>query len=354
MYIWVPYFFGMSNTMKAAFLIRKGEASQAFEIRETSMPTDYPPDFILIKVEAFGLNYADVTARIGNYRDAPPMPAVLGYDVIGEVVAIGKAVSIHAVGDRVVALTRFGGYAEYAVTNQLAAVKINREDDAVQMLALATQGATAWYCVEESTTIYNNDRVLVTAAAGGVGSIITQLAKNKGAEVYGIVGNAERGEVTKSLGAKHVINRNAEDVFDAFGRLSGGQKIDAMFDSAGGKFVKKGLKHLAPCGKFISYGGSSAGDARNIFQMIPFALSFGFYSPIPFLMKSQSYIGVNMLRVADFKPELIHLCITRIYEQYQSGKIKILPGKMFDISEMADAHTALEKSKVAGKVAVRW
>ncbi|MDA3614893.1 quinone oxidoreductase family protein [Polluticaenibacter yanchengensis] len=344
----------MDQSMKAAFLIGKGEASRAFEIRETPVPSNYPPDYILIKVEAFGLNYADVTARIGNYRDAPPMPAVLGYDVAGEVIAVGKEVTMHAVGDRVVALTRFGGYAEYAVTNQMAAVKISKEDDVVQMLALATQGATAWYCVEESTTIYQGDKVLVTAAAGGVGSIITQLAKNRGAEVYGITGSAERGEVAKSLGAKYVINRNTEDVFEAFDRLSNGHKIDAMFDSAGGKFVKKGLKHLAPCGKFVSYGGSSAGDARNIFQMIPFALSFGFYSPIPFLMKSQSYIGVNMLRVADFKPQLIHLCISSIYEQYKRGNIKILPGKMFAISELAEAHTALEKSKVAGKIAVKW
>lgn len=154
--------------MRAAVLVRTGKVSNAFEIREISIP-ECSDNFVCIAVEAFGLNFADVMARKGQYRDAPPIPSVLGYDVCGRIVAVGKNVSLHKVGDRVTALTRFGGYAEFAVTEERAAVKINDDADACASLALATQGATAWYCAEEVCSLYENERVLITAAAGGVG-----------------------------------------------------------------------------------------------------------------------------------------------------------------------------------------
>jgi NADPH:quinone reductase-like Zn-dependent oxidoreductase len=113
----------MNKKMRAAVLVRTGKVSNAFEIREISIP-ECSDNFVCIAVEAFGLNFADVMARKGQYRDAPPIPSVLGYDVCGRIVAVGKNVSLHKVGDRVTALTRFGGYAEFAVTEERAAVKI--------------------------------------------------------------------------------------------------------------------------------------------------------------------------------------------------------------------------------------
>ena len=342
-----------NSKMQAALLVKKGNADKAFEIREVPVPqvSDY---YILIKVEALGLNYADIMARQGQYKDAPPMPAILGYDVCGTVVAVGKKVTLHQLGDRVAALTRFGGYAQYAATEERAAVKIDTNMDICAALAMTTQAATAWYCSHEACSIYKNDKVLITAAAGGVGSLLVQLAALQGAKVYGIVSSKEKEKLVVSLGAQAAFNRSEGDVFAQFQAVAGKKALDVMLDSAGGSYVKKGIKNLAPGGRMVSYGGSQGSHAKNIFQLIPFALSFGFYHPVQFLMQSQSLIGVNILRIADNKPDLLRQCLLQPMELYRQGKLKPLPGKAYPIGKLAEAQQALEDGAVPGKIAVSW
>lgn len=343
----------MNEKMRAAVLVRTGDAAKAFEIRELPIPV--PADnFVLIRVEAFGLNYADAMARKGQYRDAPPMPSVIGYDVVGRIVATGKDVTEHKAGDRVTALTRFGGYAEYAVTDARAAVKIDDNMDAVTALALATQGATAWYCAEEACTLYEGERVVVTAAAGGVGSLLVQLAKRRNTKVYGIVSTEAKEKIVRDLGADDTLNRSKGDIFAQYQAKEGPKAINIMFDSAGGSYIKKGIKNLAPGGRLVAYGASQGSNATNIFKLIPFALSFGFYHPAPFLMQCQSLIGVNMLRLADHKPQVLKRCIEEPVRLFNEGKLKPLQGKIFSIDQLAEAHEAIEQGKVPGKIAVKW
>lgn len=343
----------MNKKMRAAVLVRHTSSTNAFEIRELPIP-DVPDNFVLIQVECFGLNYADVMARKGQYRDAPPLPSVIGYDVVGRIVALGKNVTSHSIGDRVTALTRFGGYAEYAVTDARAAVKIEENADAIASISLATQGATAWYCAEEACTLYENERVVITAAAGGVGSLLVQLAKRRKTKVYGIVSTESKEKLIKELGADESLNRSKGDIFRQYQAKEGKKAIDVMFDSAGGSYVKNGMKNLAPGGRLVCYGGSQGSNANNIFKLIPFALSFGFYHPVPFLMQSQAMIGVNMLRLADNKPDVLKRCIEEPVRLYNEGKLKPLAGKMFSIDELEPAHDAIEHGKVPGKIAVKW
>lgn len=343
----------MNEKMRAAVLVRTGDPSKAFEIRELPIPV--PADnFVCIRVEAFGLNYADAMARKGQYRDAPPMPSVIGYDVVGRIAAVGKDVTEHKVGDRITALTRFGGYAEYAVTDARAAVKIDDDMDAVTALALATQGATAWYCAEEACTLYEGERIIVTAAAGGVGSLLVQLAKRRNTKVYGIVSTEAKEKIVRDLGADGTLNRSKGDIFAQYQAQEGQKAIDVMFDSAGGSYIKKGIKNLAPGGRMVAYGASQGSNATNIFKLIPFALSFGFYHPAPFLMQCQSLIGVNMLRLADHKPQVLKRCIEEPVRLYREGVLRPLEGKTFSIDELAQAHEAIEQGKVPGKIGVKW
>jgi NADPH2:quinone reductase len=221
-------------------------------------------------------------------------------------------------------------------------------------LALATQGATAWYCAEEATTIYPGERVLITAAAGGVGSLLVQLAKRRGAKVYGIVSSPERAAIAQSLGADVALNRRTGDVFRQFREQEGKKSIDIMYDSAGGSYVRKAMSQLAPGGRTLCYGGAQATHARTIFSLLPFALSFGLYHPVPFLMQSQSLIGVNMLRIADHKPDVLQVCLSNIMETYRNGQVKPLPGKTYPVTQLGNAHQALEQGQVPGKIAVRW
>jgi len=171
--------------MKAYFLVQNGSPEKAFNIRETDKPV-INPDEVLIKVEGFGLNFADVLAMIGLYPDCPPLPAILGYDVVGFIEAIGSDVKDVVVGYRVTALTRFDGYAEYAVTKGSAVAKIPIAMDMGVALALSTQYCTAYYCAEELLRLHDGDEVLVHAAAGGVGTALVQLAKWRGCVVDGM------------------------------------------------------------------------------------------------------------------------------------------------------------------------
>jgi NADPH:quinone reductase-like Zn-dependent oxidoreductase len=343
----------MNKTMPAIVLVRKGPVEKAFEARE--LPIPQPADNeVLIAVEAFGLNYADGMAIKGQYRDAPPLPSVLGYDVCGHIVSVGKNVTKHKIGERVTAMTRFGGYARYAVTDQRVVVTIKEDTGLSTALSLATQAATAWYCAREVCTIYEGERVIITAAAGGVGSLLLQLAKQSKAKVYGIVSTEAKAKLVKELGADGVFNRSEDDVFSQYQALEGKKAIDIMFDSAGGSYLRKGIKNLAPGGRFVGFGGAQGSNADNIFKLISFALSFGFYHPAPFLLEGQSMIGVSMLRLADHKPDVIQRCMEQSVKLFNEGGLKPLEGKVFPVEELVTAHKALQQGIVPGKIAIKW
>ncbi len=343
----------MNKTMPAVVLVRNGAIDKAFAVKELPVPA--PKDHeVLIEAEAFGLNYADGLAIKGRYRDTPPLPAVLGYDVCGRIVAIGKQVTQHRVGDRVTALTRFGGYARYAVTDERAVVRIKEDTGLCAALSLATQAATAWYCAEEACSLYEGERVVITAAAGGVGSLLLQLVKRHKVRAYGIVSTTEKEAIIKGLGADGVLNRSRGDIFSQYQAYEGKKAIDVMFDSAGGSYLRKGIKNLAPGGRMVGYGGSQGNEANNIFAMISFALSFGFYHPAPFLLQSQSLIGVNMLRLADHKPAVVQRCMEQSVQLFNEGELKPLEGRVFPVDQLTEAHKALQQGRIPGKIAIKW
>lgn len=343
----------MNKTMPAAVLVHKGAVDKAFEIRELPIPQPRDQE-VLIAVEAFGLNYADGMAIRGRYRDAPPMPAVLGYDVCGRIAGLGAKVTGHRIGDRVTAMTRFGGYAGYAVTDQRAVVNIPEDTGLSAALSLATQAATAWYCAEEACRLYKNERIIITAAAGGVGSLLLQMAKRHHTRVYGIVSTEEKERIIRNLGADGVLNRSRGDIFKQYEAYEGKKAIDIMFDSAGGSYIRKGIKNLAPGGRMVGYGGAQGDSAGNIFSLLSFALSFGFYHPAPFLLQGQALIGVNMLRLADHKPEVVQRCMEQSVRLFNEGLLRPLEGRVFTIDQLTDAHKALQQGAIAGKIAIKW
>jgi NADPH2:quinone reductase len=343
----------MDRTMPAAVLIRKGAVDKAFEVRELPVPVPREHE-VLIAVDAFGLNYADGMAIKGNYRDAPPLPSVLGYDVCGYIAATGSKVTSFRTGDRVTAMTRFGGYARYAVTDERAVVAIKEDTGLCAALSLATQAATAWYCAEEVCTLYEGERVIITAAAGGVGSLLLQMVKRHKVKAYGIVSSEAKEAIIKGLGADGVLNRSRGDVFTQYQQYEGKKAIDVMFDSAGGSYIRKGIRNLAPGGRMVGYGGAQGSNAGNIFSLLSFALSFGFYHPAPFLLQSQALVGVNMLRLADHKPAVVQRCMQQSVRLFNNGELRPLEGAIFPVEQLAEAHRALQQGAIAGKIAIKW
>ena len=177
--------------MKAAVLVKNGHAATAFEIREVPKPA-LAKGQVLIKVECFGLNFADVMARQGMYKEAPPIPAILGYDVAGTVEEVSDGVINVKPGDKVFAMTRFGGYAEYAVTNSSAVALIPNNISSAAATALATQYCTAYYAAAEMVNLHEGDKVLIHAGAGGVGIALIQYATYKGCEIFSLLPAVEK------------------------------------------------------------------------------------------------------------------------------------------------------------------
>lgn len=334
-------------------LVKNGAADKAFEIRETNIP-DPQSHEVRIKVQAFGLNFADVMARLGLYDDAPPIPAILGYDVIGHVDAVGSDIKDFKAGDRVVALTRFGGYGEYVCTDAMGVVHIDDKTGYAEGTALATQYGTAYYSAAEMVNIFPGDHVLIQAAAGGVGTALVQYAKHKGATVYGTASGGKQ-EYLKSLGVDHPIDYTKSDFDDAVRKLRPEGGIDVAFDSIGGSHVKKSLKLLAHGGRLVSYGAAAMTNTnKNPFKMIKVAAGFGIWSPIWFLQNSRGLIGVNMLRIADHQPQTLQRVLRAVVDLYQQKVFQPTTGKEFPISQLAEAHEFLGSRKSIGKVAVYW
>ena len=338
--------------MKAAVLIKNGEASSSFKMRE--MPKPVPGSGqVLIKVEAFGLNFADVMARRGLYKEAPPLPAVLGYDVAGTVDEVGSNVSNIQIGDRVMAMTRFGGYAEYAITEALALAKIPDNLDAPAATALTTQYCTAYFAAAEMVNLHEGDKVLVQSGAGGVGTALIQFAKYKGCEIFATAGSSDKLDYLRKSGVHHPINYTTQDFEAEIKKITGNKGVDVIFDAVGGKSVKKGMRSLSAGGRMVCYGASALTN-KNIFGKLSTALSFGLYHPAFLMMPSKAIIGINMLRIADNKPEVIQRCLQQVVRLTEEGIFKPEISKVFPAAEIGAAHEFLEKRKSIGKVAVTW
>lgn len=338
--------------MKTVTLVKNGAAAKAFEIREAAIPSP-AGDEVLIKVAAFGLNFADVMARNGMYKEAPTMPCVLGYDVAGIVEVTGSAVTNVKAGQRVMALTRFGGYAEYAITKSSAVAAVPHDMDDASATALTTQYITAYYAAAEAVNLFKGDKVLIHSGAGGVGTALIQYAKHKGCEIFSTAGSDEKLQQLSLLGVQHCINYRTEDFENKIKTLTNGKGVDVIYDAVGGTSVKKGFRSLAAGGRIVCYGASDMSD-KNIFGKIGSALGFGFYHPVMLMMPSKAMIGINMLKIADDKPLVIQRCLQQVIRLYEEGVFIPNIGKVFPVNEIAAAHEYLEKRKSMGKIVVKW
>jgi NADPH:quinone reductase-like Zn-dependent oxidoreductase len=338
--------------MKAFYLTKNGDAHSAFELRDLNL-SDLAETEVLIKTEAFGLNYADVMARLGLYRECPPLPTVIGYEAVGRVEKIGASVKSVGVGDRVLAFSRFGGYASHILTPELAVIPLTEEVPASKALALSVQYSTAWYALEECLNLHPGDHVLIHAAAGGVGTALIQMAKRRGCVIAGTA-SSHKLNYLKNQGVDLPIDYRNEDFEMVLEKAGWKKKLDAIFDPVGGISVRKGMNLLNSGGKMVVYGGSSMSASKSPFHKFRVAAGFGIWSPILLMMRSISIIGVNMLRIAEDKPELLQHCMKEVLRLYQEGVFKPEVGGEYSAAQLAEAHSFLESRQSMGKIVVHW
>lgn len=341
--------------MKAIYLTNYGTTNNNFKLKEISKPS-LEDDEVLIECEGFGLNYADVMARQGLYKGAPPLPCVLGYDVVGKVIETKNEKDQHWIGKRVVGLTRFGGYAQFAKTKVTAITEIDYSFSVSEATAIATQYCTAYYASHYITNLHPGDKVLIHAAAGGVGTALTQLAKAKGCEVYGLTSSDAKFNYLTQNGVDYPINLSNSSYHEQFMKLSRGKKADVIFNSIGGKSIQDDQRILSVGGRLVNYGAASiSGKKPNLFTLLSLLRKTGKVKPLKLLGKSSGILGVNMLTIADVKPEIISECMTQVVQLMKdNSSIKPISGGEFSENQLTEAHNLLASRKSTGKIAIKW
>ena len=334
-------------------LTKNGKSEDAFELRKYDHKK-LSAEEVRIKVSAFGLNYADVMARNGLYKECPPLPTVIGYEVVGTIIEANTANSKELIGKKVVAFTRFGGYAQEVVT-QLSATVIIDDYPEDKALALATQYVTAYYMVHYTFNFHKNNHVLIHAAAGGVGTALVQLLQSKGVNIIAKVGSDEKAKYLNDLGVEHCVNYNTQNYAQFVKDVLKDNSLVASFNPSGGKTFQTDLKLLGPHGKLFLYGGAErSGKKWGIFSTLNFVRKMGIILPITLMMQSKSLIGVNMLKIADEYPEILQKCLSEVIHLAKKGIIAPKVGGTFHSNELADAHNYLASGKSTGKVVVKW
>jgi NADPH:quinone reductase-like Zn-dependent oxidoreductase len=248
--------------------ITKAGPPEVLEIKEAPDPNPKARE-VRIRVEASGVNFADIMGRLGIYPDLPPMPVVPGYEVAGRIDAVGEGVDAGWVGRDIFAVTRFGGYAD-VVCVPLAQIFARPADmSALEGAAIPVNYLTAWQLLVVMGSLKRDETVLIHSAGGGVGIAATQIAKNIGARVIGTASAAKHAEL-RALGVDYLIDYRTEDFETRAREITGGRGVELILDAVGGESWKKGYRLLAPTGRLGMFGLSAAatGKSRSIVSML--------------------------------------------------------------------------------------
>jgi NADPH:quinone reductase-like Zn-dependent oxidoreductase len=337
-----------------AVVINKNGPPEALEVEQRPDPPVGPGE-VRIAVKAAGINFADTVARQGMYPDAPPLPCIVGYEVGGEVESVGDGVEEHKVGDRVLAGTRFGGYAELVTVRSDMVYALPEKLSFEQGAAFPVNYATAQAALVTMGGLEEGDRVLIHSAAGGVGIAATQIAKLGGAEVFGTA-SASKHDAIREQGVDHAIDYRSQDFAEEVERITDGEGVDVILDALGPTSARKGYRILRPGGCLVIYGASEAtpGESRNLLAAgraalkAPFA-TLPWWKSIGMLNENKGVFGLNMLHWWDREGGLDRV-IQPLVPQLESGELQPVVAESFPFDRAADAHRYIAERRNIGKV----
>lgn len=336
--------------MKAS-VITKGGGPEVLQVLDRPDPTPRQGE-VRIRVKFAGINFADVAARIGIYPDMPPIPCVVGYEVSGTIDEVGPGVDpkAFAKGDRVLAMLMFGGYAELACAQAAGVRKIPAGMSDEEAAALPVNYITAYHMLHYLTTVRAGDRVLIHAAAGGVGIAAIQMAKARGAEIFGTA-SPSKHEYLRSIGVAHAIDYTSRDFEAAVMSITKGQGVDIVLDALGGAALAKSYRVLRPAGRLFTFGFSRAtpGERRSLLTIVTELLRAPKFKPLDLMSHNRAVLGVNMNHIAE-RPELLGLELDGLMELFAQGVIRPRVDKVFPLAQAGDAHRFIQDRKNVGKV----
>lgn len=338
--------------MRAVVLSGTGEPEKMIVEQRPDPPVG--PGEVRIAVKAAGVNFAELLARGGIYPDAPKPPCVLGYEVAGEIESVGPGADGFAIGDAVFAPVMFGGQAELV---SVPAGDVYRKPERLsfeQAAALPVNYCTALAAVIEMGGLREGQRILIHAAAGGVGTAATQVARNTGAEIFGTA-SAAKHDVIRELGVDHPIDYRNVDFAEAVMELTGGEGVDVIIDAQGPTSFRKDYRILRPGGRLIMFGLSEVRGAHGFasrqgisaLARMPFATS-PWWKSLATMNENKGTFGLNLL--SWWKDEGLGRLGRLLEDRLAEGRFDPVIAETFSFDEAPAAHRFIEERRNIGKV----
>ncbi len=339
--------------MKSAQIIEitRFGPSEVLKIREEPISALSDGE-VLVEVKAVGLNFADIFERMGLYAAAPKAPFVPGFEVAGTVAEVGLGVKNLTVGQRVFAVTRFGGYKSYVKTDQALVKPLPDGFSYEEGAGFPTTYLTAYHGMINLGHIAVGEKVLIHAAAGGVGTAALQIAKIFQSEIFATCGSPAKIEFIKSIADLHAINYKSQDFEQEIRRLNSGKGVDLIMDSIGGRSFRKGYRLLNPMGRLIIFGLGDmmpSGRRRNWLKLAYRYLTLPRFNPFKMMPDNKTIAAFHLAYMFESVNRL-GKAFAQLLEWANAGKLRPIIGRTFPFEQAAQAHDYLQSRKSIGKV----
>lgn len=320
------------------------------EVREGSDPHPEPGQ-VRIRVRASGINFAEIMARQGLYQDAPPPPMVVGYEVAGVIDAVGDGVAERSTGQRVLAMTRFGGYADLVCVDAAQSYVMPEAMSFEEGAALPVTYLTAYHMLFNVFRLRAGDHVLIHQAAGGVGTAASQLCRSvAGVTSFGTASKPKHDYV-RANGCTHPIDYHSVDYVEAVRELTDGRGVDVVLDALGGNDWKKGYSLLRPGGLLIPFGWANMAKfgKRRFTHVVSQLTKSPWWTPMRLMHENKGVAGVNMGHLWD-EHEMMDEALNALLGLYERGAIRPHVDRAFPFERAPDAHAYIEAGQNVGKV----
>jgi NADPH:quinone reductase-like Zn-dependent oxidoreductase len=339
--------------MRQVWITRAGPPD-VLQVREAPIPTPAPGE-VRIAVGASGVNFADVMGRLGLYPDAPPIPYVPGYEVAGQIDAVGDGVSEDRLGEAVFALARFGGYSESLCVPHDQTFRRPAGMSLEAAAGFPVAFLTAYASLVVMAGIKPGEHVLIHAVAGGVGLAVVDIARIFGATIYGTA-SASKHDFLRERGVQFPIDYRRLDFEREIRRLTNGRGVQIALDSIGGRSWLKSYRALSAGGRLVIGGVSSLapGQRRSVWSMVKFALTVPWFhfNPVALANANKGVSGINLGRLWDQRA-LLRGWMDHLLDWYAAGHLRPQVDRVFPLDESADAHRYLQERCSVGKIILK-
>jgi NADPH:quinone reductase-like Zn-dependent oxidoreductase len=329
-------------------VITKAGGFDVLKVRERNRFAAGPGE-VSIQVKAAGINFADIMARQGLYPDAPRLPCVVGYEVSGVVDSVGKGVTRVKPGNRVMALTRFGGYSEQVSAPEIQVVPIPESIGFEEAASLPVAFCTAFQLVQMGG-LRPHESILIHNVGGSVGLALLDIARHIGAITYGTA-SAGKHSFLRERGLDHAIDYRKEDWTKVLKELTGGKGVELITDPLGGNESRKSYKALRATGRLGMFGMSTATESglSGKLRLLATAMKIPLFHPIGLMSVNKGVFGVNMGHMWH-EPEKVLVNLEATLAGYSAGWVRLALDRSFSFEDAGAAHEYIEARKNRGKV----